>query len=375
MTNELISYSQIAEDILLRRALIEVKNGFYIDLGAWDPDIDSVTKIFYDAGWTGINVEPNPRYFAKLEQKRSRDVNLDIAVSDTEKDVELSIVGETGLSSLDADIANSHGDNYGFAIETVAVKAVPLRKLWDEHVPADRDVHFLKIDVEGAEADVIKSADWTLHRPWILMIESTLPRSTVQNHHDWEPTILASDYIYAYFDGLNRFYVAKEKKELLAAFEIPLNVATDNYVPLIAHMADQRFKQASASLEALTEEHNRLALKASVLETCFENRSKPLWERLLFRSNGKPKKPLRKLFFHKNGKPRGVFRKFIVTPDGVPKSPFFSWMNSPAYQELQAAVRLPYGRQARSPQIALSKRGTEIISRLQNAAANSGQNS
>ena len=44
----LISYSQNFEDAMLWRALSEVKGGFYIDVGAWDPDRDSVTLAFYE---------------------------------------------------------------------------------------------------------------------------------------------------------------------------------------------------------------------------------------------------------------------------------------------------------------------------------------
>jgi hypothetical protein len=52
----LISYAQNAEDVLLWRALGAVQDGFYIDVGANDPQEGSVTKLFYDAGWHGINV-------------------------------------------------------------------------------------------------------------------------------------------------------------------------------------------------------------------------------------------------------------------------------------------------------------------------------
>ena len=54
-----VSYAQNFEDVMLWRALKHISNGFYIDVGAWSPDIDSVTRIFYEHGWRGVNVEPN----------------------------------------------------------------------------------------------------------------------------------------------------------------------------------------------------------------------------------------------------------------------------------------------------------------------------
>jgi hypothetical protein len=55
---------------MLKRALSDIQNGFYIDIGAGDPSIDSVTKLFYDDGWHGINVEPNPKKYGELVIQR-----------------------------------------------------------------------------------------------------------------------------------------------------------------------------------------------------------------------------------------------------------------------------------------------------------------
>ncbi len=54
------SYAQNFEDVMLWRALRHIDQGYYIDVGAWSPELDSVTKAFYEHGWHGINVEPNP---------------------------------------------------------------------------------------------------------------------------------------------------------------------------------------------------------------------------------------------------------------------------------------------------------------------------
>ena len=60
-----ISYAQNFEDVILRRALKDIEKGFYVDVGAHDPVIDSVTKAFYDLGWRGINIEPVKEWFEK----------------------------------------------------------------------------------------------------------------------------------------------------------------------------------------------------------------------------------------------------------------------------------------------------------------------
>ena len=77
-----ISYAQNFEDIMLWRALGAQTPGTYIDIGALSPDFDSVTRAFYERGWHGLNVEPNPLFFAEIERARPRNINLQAAISD-----------------------------------------------------------------------------------------------------------------------------------------------------------------------------------------------------------------------------------------------------------------------------------------------------
>ena len=101
-----ISYAQNLEDVVLYRALKHVERGFYIDVGAWHPTIDSVTRAFYDRGWRGINVEPNPEYFQLLREERPKDINLNAAVGTYKGKVVFYEVLHTGLSSVNKDYAD-----------------------------------------------------------------------------------------------------------------------------------------------------------------------------------------------------------------------------------------------------------------------------
>ncbi len=67
-----------------------------------------------------------------------------------------------------------------------------------------------KIDAEGAELAIIRSTDWRLIRPTVLLIEATMPLSTQLDNQDWEPLLLEKGYIRAYFDGINCYYVPEE---------------------------------------------------------------------------------------------------------------------------------------------------------------------
>lgn len=72
----MISYAQNFEDVLLWRALKSINNGFYIDVGANDPIVDSVTKWFYEQGWSGINIEPSQEFYKEICTDRPRDINI-----------------------------------------------------------------------------------------------------------------------------------------------------------------------------------------------------------------------------------------------------------------------------------------------------------
>lgn len=224
----LISYAQNFEDIMLWRALKDIKNGFYIDIGAWSPTKDSVTRCFYDAGWHGINIEPNPHYFSKLRLHRKRDVNLRVAVSDYLGTATMFFVKGSGLSTLKPEFIKNY-ETQGFKIKPQKIDVLTLSAIWSEYVPDHQDVHFLKIDVEGLEKTIIAAHNWQRYRPWIVIVEATLPLSQISSYSDWEPVLLSNQYNFVYQDGLNRFYLADEHRDLESVFVYPPNVF-DNFI-------------------------------------------------------------------------------------------------------------------------------------------------
>ncbi len=219
-----VSFAQNFEDVVLHRALAHVWNGTYVDVGAFDPKVDSVTKAFYDRGWSGINVEPVAEFHARFEADRPRDRNVLAALSDAAGEMTFHVVGETGLSTLDEDVARFHREA-GRPVEERRVPVTTLNELLADI--RDRPIHFLKIDVEGAEDKVLAGLDLDVYRPWILVIEATFPNSTEPTHEAWEAAVLAHRYTYAYFDGLSRYYVAQEHAELIEKLALAPNTFDD----------------------------------------------------------------------------------------------------------------------------------------------------
>lgn len=214
----IISYAQNREDVLLWRALHDVEDGFYIDVGAQDPSHHSVTRAFYDQGWRGINIEPAAGYFDKLCAERPRDLTLQVAIGDRTGWATLHEFPDSGLSTLLGKVAAGHQAN-GFGCVDRRVQILTLASVWQDFVKGD--VHFLKIDVEGYERHVLAGAGLTRFRPWIVLVEATEPLTPAGTWEDWERILLGARYEFVHFDGLNRWYLAVERSNLKARFGAP----------------------------------------------------------------------------------------------------------------------------------------------------------
>jgi FkbM family methyltransferase len=152
------SYAQNFEDLMLYRALGHLERGFYIDIGAQHPEIDSVSKAFFDRGWQGVHVEPVPHYANLLREARPGDRVIEAAVSNRVGHTTLIVFPDTGLSTTVPDIAAGHVDAGMSAPEDkLEVPTVTLASIAEEL--GESEVHWLKIDVEGLEKEVLQGWD------------------------------------------------------------------------------------------------------------------------------------------------------------------------------------------------------------------------
>ena len=254
----MISYAGNREDVLLHRLFGSQDGGFYIDVGAGDPEDHSVTKNLYDRGWRGINVEPAADLFARLWEQRTRDINLNAAVSNREGKMTFYQFppAQWGYSTLSAEQASRHRAA-GIDLEEREVEVRTLARICEEHAPAEID--FLNVDVEGLEREVLEGADWSRWRPRLVMVEATEPNTSKPTHESWEPILLEAGYSFAYFDGLNRYYLRTEDAELASRFSVPVNVF-DNFEPF------EYRRQTDALQDALHDAEGRIRAEAALRE-------------------------------------------------------------------------------------------------------------
>ena len=263
----MISYAQNFEDVLLARAFSGRDRGFYIDVGAWHPVIDSVTKHFYDLGWSGINVEPVEEYFKLLQKERPRDINLQLAVGDRRETRRFYRFAGSGLSTFCQEPLADYSA-LGLQAEETDVEVLTLREICETHVRGEID--FLKIDAEGWEKQVVLGGDWERYRPRIVLVEavaanpkafltpeqpgSVTPQATWES---WEGFLCSRGYELCHEDGLNRFYVRQEDRGLREAFRFPPNVY-DRFESLPTVEIRARLEEVTEAVEGLEKERVRL---------------------------------------------------------------------------------------------------------------------
>lgn len=164
---KVITYTKDLVDILLSHALSDVQHGFYIDVGVLDPLIDSVTALFYEKGWRGINIAPQKEALEKLKTHRMWEDNRQYPVN--------------------------------------------LTLICEEFQP--QNIHFLRINKD--QQALLATLDFTRYRPWIILLEGSIET--------------LDGYTSVYYEGSTRFYLADEHANRAVYFETPLNIL-DHFV-------------------------------------------------------------------------------------------------------------------------------------------------
>jgi FkbM family methyltransferase len=217
MPDMTVSYAQRFEDLYLLRCFGERADGFYIDIGSGHPVYDNVSFAFYLKGWRGITVEPNP-WLAQLSRAvRPRDLHVETLVGAAQGEATLHVVREFhGLSTMIPGNAQAALHEFGKASDAIRVPVTTLADICAGRAPPAFE--FLKIDVEGAEKDVLVGADLRRYRPKVVVVEALAPTTLAPAWEQWEAILTRQGYRYVWFDTLNRYYLAEEAGELAPCF-------------------------------------------------------------------------------------------------------------------------------------------------------------
>jgi len=187
-----------AENKLKAEFFGPARAGYFVEVGANEPQRGSQTWQFEQAGWSGVLVEPQPDLAERLRLARRAHV-VPVACSSPANaggTVRLHLLGPH--SSLRRDLVVTGVVAHG-AID------VPARTLDDilEEVAAPAPIDFVSIDVEGHEVDVLRGFDLARWRPRLILIEDHV--SNLATHR----FLTQADYRLIRRTGLNGWYVPR----------------------------------------------------------------------------------------------------------------------------------------------------------------------
>lgn len=205
------SYSQKGEDLIIDKILGFKNEGFYVDVGAYDPDRFNNTKRFYKREWRGINIEPAIRNYKKFVKDRKKDINLNIGIGTKEGKMDFyNFIPDTLSTFSKAEVENYVKQGYKLT-EVKKVKLATLKNILLRYCQ-NREIDFISIDTEGFDLEVLQSNDWSRFRPKLVCIESI--RHSMDNHsikkinvHDF---LINIGYKKVYDNGLNSIYQDKK---------------------------------------------------------------------------------------------------------------------------------------------------------------------
>lgn len=212
------SNSQKGEDLLIDKFFNHKKKGFYIDIGACHPKRLSNTKFFYDKGWYGVNVEPNPDRVKLFLRDRKRDINLNIGIGTVKKIAVFYELEHAGVSTFSKEEAYSLIKLGHKLRRKMKIPMYRLEDIMKKYVKSDID--FMSVDAEAMDLEVLKSNNWQKYRPKLLCVETidfvdilTSPKENNDRRDNITIYLRGKDYEEIFSNGLNTFYMDITQRE------------------------------------------------------------------------------------------------------------------------------------------------------------------
>ena len=166
------SYAQSGEDIIADVLLEKKRKGIYVEVGAFHPKLFSNTYLFYKRGWSGVCIEPRPEVKEMFEKTRSRDKFVSLGVGAKKDVLEYYEFDDSAANTFSTEQAEKNTQEAGRKLlRKINVAVMPLRDILAGCELDGKTVDLMSVDVEGMDAEVLKSNDWNKYRPKVVICE------------------------------------------------------------------------------------------------------------------------------------------------------------------------------------------------------------
>lgn len=167
------AYSQFGEDIIINRFFRRDEPGFFVDVGCFHPLKFNNTWMLYKKGWRGINIDVDPEKIEIFDIRRPEDLNVAIAIANFDGLAPCFSASRYSLTTtLSPDFAKNHGSSYVGDVKVAKLNDIIEASRWK-----GVQIDLLSIDVEGMDLDVLKSLDFEVYNPKLIVVE--VPSATL----------------------------------------------------------------------------------------------------------------------------------------------------------------------------------------------------
>ena len=206
------SYSQSGEDCVVDFLLeaIGVRQPTYLDIGAHDPFYLSNTALFYQKGFSGINVEPDPVLYEKIRKERTRDACLNCGVgSENRGDADFYVMSIPTLNTFsEKEARRLESSGAAKILAVLKIEVVGICEILAHLVP-----NFVSLDVEGMDLQILQGIDFKQFRPDVFCVE-TLTFTIDKNERKLDEIIShmhENDYMTYADTYINTIFVEKSR--------------------------------------------------------------------------------------------------------------------------------------------------------------------
>jgi len=215
--------SPVGEQELIREFFNSKKDGYFVDVGANHPTIESQTWHLEQIGWKGLLIEPTPNYCDMLREKRSSTVVQYACSSPENENKLLKLTMASGGSTLNPDLLMGKGAK---GLQTIEVPCRTIDSILEEYnVPSGFD--FMSIDIEGHEMEMFAGFNFTKWRPKLILLEDHVIDHKKHNH------MKSNRYQLILRTGMNSWYVPKDAGTYIFSISAQLEIFRKYWLGLL----------------------------------------------------------------------------------------------------------------------------------------------
>ena len=163
-----VSFSFNAVDLIVDYIFKDQIQGIYMDIGSQHPISNNNTYLLYKRGWNGINIDLDKKNIDLFKIARPDDLNLNYAISDTEKQVDLFFYHDSSpINTLSKKVSDFQKASVR---QVKKIRTTTLNNILEE-IDLENRIDYMNIDVEGYEEQVLKGFNINKFKPYVVSIE------------------------------------------------------------------------------------------------------------------------------------------------------------------------------------------------------------